>query len=201
MIAKDVSAAFLSMTQRSMGDTAEELSKFADEPSIIEKPAYELYGFHFPPALSFLWGLTPFVEQATGKALTPTYAYFRAYQKGAVCKVHSDRFACEHSITMFLGASDENPWPFTVGKRRLTDEEVENRVAMPDYGDDEFATIDMAPGDAVLYQGIRYRHARLQPNPNRWSAHLFMHWVGRDGPYKDYAFDQKKIPFEADFPF
>lgn len=201
LIAPDVAAVFLSMTQRSMGDTAADLAKFTDEPSIIEKPAYELYGFHFPPALSLQWGLTPFMEEATGVSLAPTYCYFRAYQQGARCRVHSDRAACEHSLTLTLGAASETVWPFTVGKNRLTDQEVEERAAFENYGDDPFATIEMNAGDAVLYQGVRHRHARPTPNPNRWSAHLFLHWVDRNGPYKDHIFDGKKLPHDVNFPF
>jgi hypothetical protein len=29
----------------------------------------------------------------------------------------------------------------------------------------------------------------MEPNPNRWSAHLFLHWVERDGPYAEHAFE------------
>ena len=201
LISREVADVFLSMTQKSMGKSVADFEKFADEPDIIEKKAYELYGFHFPPALSLAWGLTPFMEEATGVALYPTYAYFRVYQKGARCKAHSDRFSCEHSVTMTLGSSDGESWPFMVGGRRLTDTDVETRAITDDFGDDPYSTFDLAPGDGLLYQGIRYRHARLKPNPNRWSAHIFMHWVGRDGPYKDYIFDGKKIPRDADFPF
>jgi hypothetical protein len=30
----------------------------------------------------------------------------------------------------------------------------------------------------------------LDPNPNSWSAHLFLHWVEKDGRYRDQAFDR-----------
>ena len=57
----------------------------------------------------------------------------------------------------------------------------------------------MAVGDAVLYQGVHHHHGRTTPNPNRWSAHLFLHWVERDGPYADHAFDQQALPAHVDF--
>ena len=40
----------------------------------------------------------------------------------------------------------------------------------------------MEVGDAVLYQGVNYAHGRITPNPNAWSAHLFLHFVDRNGP-------------------
>lgn len=60
----------------------------------------------------------------------------------------------------------------------------------------------MAPGDAVVYRGTDYYHGRVSPNPNRWSAHLFMHWVERDGPCRDHAFDRKSLsgPISFEFP-
>ena len=51
------------------------------------------------------------------------------------------------------------------------------------------ATGAPAPGDAVLYRGVQHRHGRLTPNRNAWSAHLFLHWVERDGPFASHAFD------------
>jgi hypothetical protein len=37
----------------------------------------------------------------------------------------------------------------------------------------------MNVGDAVLYRGVNHRHGRLRPNPNAWSANLFLHWIDR----------------------
>lgn len=59
----------------------------------------------------------------------------------------------------------------------------------------------LAPGDAILYQGVAYRHGRTTPNPNAWSAHLFLHWVDLDSPYKDWAFDRRLPPTSKGFAF
>ena len=53
--------------------------------------------------------------------------------------------------------------------------------------------LPMGSGDAVMYQGVNHRHGRLQPNPNSWSAHLFLHWVDADGPHSDQAFDRPAL--------
>jgi hypothetical protein len=59
----------------------------------------------------------------------------------------------------------------------------------------------MNVGDAVLYQGVNHRHGRLSPNPNGWSVHLFLHWVDRDGPYRDQAYDGQMANAKANFDF
>ena len=51
----------------------------------------------------------------------------------------------------------------------------------------------MRPGDGVLYQGTHHRHGRLTPNPNSWSAHLFLHWIDRNGDYAAEAFDRPAL--------
>ena len=63
------------------------------------------------------------------------------------------------------------------------------------------AALAMDVGDAVAYRGVDHRHGRTTPNPNRWSAHLFLHWVDPDGPQRGEAFDRKGVPQPVDFTF
>jgi hypothetical protein len=44
-----------------------------------------------------------------------------------------------------------------------------------------------------MYRGVNHRHGRIEPNPNRWSAHLFMHWVDANGRFADEAFDKVAV--------
>lgn len=201
VISPEVAAVFLSITQKAMGEDRAAQARFTAGMKPLNKPAYDVYSQDYPAALTFLWALTPFVEQAIGKSLLPTYCYFRAYQQGGVCMVHSDRPACEHSMSLALGSSDGLKWPFAIGKRRLSEQEIRAGEILPDFGTDSYSTIHQEPGDAILYQGVHYRHGRLSPNPNRWSAHMFLHWVARDGPYSEHAFDKRNLPASAEFHF
>src|SRR3546814_13908933 len=63
---------------------------------------------------------------------------------------------------------------------------------------DLFSAIEMKPGDAVLYRGIDLRHGRTQPNPNHWSAHLFLFWVERGGEFEQHAFDEQRLRSELE---
>lgn len=165
------------------------LQSFVAQGPLLARPALEVYAYQYAPMLTFLWGLTPRIAIATGCDLLPSYAYFRAYQQGDVCRVHSDRPACEHSLSLTVAYGDERPWALSVETERS---EPTSKVT-EDYGGKRFGAVAMREGDGVLYQGVHHRHGRLDPNPNSWSAHLFLHWVDRNGPYRDHAFDRVAI--------
>ncbi|MBL8546414.1 MAG: hypothetical protein JNL81_08110 [Hyphomonadaceae bacterium] len=175
------------------------LANLMQQPEITNKRAYEIYSYHYAPLMGFHWGLTARMCDATGKALVPTYAFFRVYQGGDVCKVHADRPSCEHSLSMPLAYSDGKTWSFEIGHQRFEFPTAQKLAPADDFGDEEYSSVDLAPGNAILYQGVNYRHGRLASNPNRWSAHLFMHWVDTKGPYADWAFDRFQLPPPGDF--
>jgi hypothetical protein len=170
-------------------------------PSIGNKVCYEVYCFQWPVLLTFLWGLTPKIEEVAGVPLLPTYSYFRTYQHGDICRIHADRPACEHSLSLTLAYADEIPWALAVADTKVSDDKRRTLRGDEDFGAESYREFAMAPGDAVLYRGTDYRHGRLAPNPNRWSAHLFMHWVERDGPHRDQLFDGKPMLGPTDFKF
>lgn len=153
---------------------------------LLTRPAVELHGSNSPAITTFLWGLTPEISGLTGCDLLPSYAFFRLYQKNDRLRIHADRTACEHSLSLTLGYSDGEVWPFEVGH----DDAPGDGKHAEDFGEEAFSTISMQPGDAVLYRGINRRHGRLSPNPNKWSAHLFLHWVDRAGPNRAHAFER-----------
>jgi len=187
LFAPEVADAFLRRLKADMEQARMPMQQFNKMSPILARSAVEIYGYQYKPMLTFLWGLTPTMCELTGRDLLPTYNYFRIYREGDVCKVHSDRPSCEHSLSLTLGYSDGKPWAFEIGDAPID-------TALPikdDFENDAHSTIAMQPGDAVLYQGVRYRHGRVTPNPNVWSAHMFLHWVDREGPYKAHAFDQR----------
>jgi hypothetical protein len=161
------------------------------ESDLLKRDAVELYGMHYAPMAAFLWGMTPAISAHVGRDLLPTYSYFRVYRQGDILRVHSDRYSCEHSVSLLLAASDEKPWALEIGENHI---ETPKQRADADFGDENYASVPMSAGDAVLYQGVHRLHGRMTPNPNRWSAHLFLHWVDVDGPYAQHAFDGQQIP-------
>lgn len=187
LFAVEVLHAFYARMQADLAGTGQSMRGFTARGPLLRRDAIEIYALQYPPMLGFLWGLTPRIAAATGCDLLPTYAYFRLYQRDDVCRVHTDRPACEHSLSLTIAYGDDLPWPLSVGRERV---ERPRPTVTEDFGDEPFDSVPTRPGDGVLYQGTHHRHGRVVANPNSWSAHLFLHWVDRNGRYADEAFDR-----------
>jgi hypothetical protein len=116
--------------------------------------------------------LAPRVEQATGLELFPTYSYFRVYKRGDVLARHTDRPACEISLSVSLGLVADRAWPLSI--------------------EGPFGAADVAlnPGDALLYRGIECPHGR-DAFDGESAAQLFLHYVDRHGPHAAWKFDKR----------
>lgn len=198
LITGEVAQAFLQGLKQDIGDDAISLSNISDCSNLLDRPAFEIYGHHYKPMLYFLWGLTPIISEIVGRDLLPTYDYLRIYREGDRCRVHSDRQSCEHSLSLTLDYSDGEAWPLEIGRDRQSEP---NARVTEDFGNESNVPITMQVGDGVLYQGVHHRHGRMTPNPNLWSAHLFLHWVDANGPYRDHAFDGQIKPAKVNFAF
>ena len=78
--------------------------------------------------------LVPEIEGASGLRLFPTYSYFRVYKKGDTLAKHTDRPACEISVTLCLGFEEGKPWPIWIEGWRgiiLRKPRAGRRVALP----------------------------------------------------------------------
>lgn len=142
-------------------------ARMMSRPSVNTKPSYEFHSSQFPAVFGFHWGLTSRVADVTGKRLAPSYCFFRAYQKGDRCTVHSDRPACDHSLSLALGYGDGIVWPIEVGRKFRDVQEANALRIADDFGAEEYSRAMLNPGDALVYRGVNYRHGRITPNPNR----------------------------------
>lgn len=197
VIPREVATGILARLKQDLAGQGMSLAKLETQGPLLRQPASELYGHHYPMFVFFHWGLTSRMEALVGEALLPTYCYFRLYRAGDICRVHGDRVACEHSLSLTLDYSDGVPWPLEVSRRRTDTPYARADEAFA--ADEDSAAVRMEPGDAVLYQGVHHHHGRTTPNPNGWSAHLFLHWVARNGPYAASAFDGQPPPAHVDF--
>src|SRR5205085_10090853 len=150
LIAPQTASALVAMVKKDVGPNALPLSKVQEFPSLLTRPAFEIYGHFYPPMQTFLWGLTPVVSQLIGRDLLPTYDYLRIYREGDVCRVHHDRLSCEHSLSLTLDYSDGVPWSLEVEQAHS---EPSAQVEQ-DFGTGTFASLEMNVGDAVLYRGV-----------------------------------------------
>jgi hypothetical protein len=187
LISPEVARAFMASFKKATGGGPIPMSKLEARPAVLQRPAFDVSSQFFQPMEFFLWGLTPAIGQILGRELLPTYNYFRIYREGDICKVHSDRPSSQHGVSLTLDYSDGEVWDLQVGKKR-----TESLYPLSDdFGGDAYESLGMRPGDAVLYQASHYPHGRMTPNPNVWSAHLFLFFVDKDGPYRNHAFDEQ----------
>ena len=122
--------------------------------------------------------LLPLAEKVTHLELFPTYSYFRVYKRGDILVKHTDRPACEISVTLCLGFEAERPWPILLD------------------GPEGVSSIELTPGDALFYRGIECTHWR-EPMEGERTAQAFLHYVDQNGPYAEWKFDKRpRIPFD-----
>ncbi len=191
----------LSVIHGSMVRDPKGLRKFElAEPRVNEKVGYEFYGPRLPSVMTFHWGLTNLASEIAGRPLLPSFSFFRVYMASDRLLVHTDRPSCEYALSLSLGYSEGIVWPLELGEKRYDFAEIADRPKEETFGEDAYRTVMLGPGDGLFYRGVNLRHGRMQPNPNRWSAHLFLFWVDSEGAFKDLAFDRMAFNETVDFP-
>ncbi len=197
----DMARNLLSVIHGSMIRDPKGFRKFElTEPRVNEKAGYEFYGPRLSSVMTFHWGLTSHIAAIVGRRIVPSFSFFRVYMAGDCLLVHSDRKSCEYALSLSLGYSDDIVWPLELGQKRYDFAEVADRPKEETFGEDGYQTVMLNAGDALLYRGVNLRHGRMQPSPNRWSAHLFLFWVDAEGEFKDLAFDRMAFNQAIDFP-
>jgi hypothetical protein len=113
------------------------------------------------------------VEDATGRALMPTYSYSRIYQAGEKLFPHVDRPACEVSVTVNVATKGEFSPVYT------------------QYGQNDPEKHLLNPGDAVIYMGCDVMHWRQPLKENQLNVQFMLHYVDKNGPHAEYAKDRR----------
>lgn len=110
---------------------------------------------------------TSIIEQTLNKKLWPTYSYLRVYHKFSSLEKHIDRESCEISVTCTLGR--DKPWPI--------------------FLDGE--SIDILPGDGLLYFGAIHEHWREEFDGD-YCSQVFFHYVDQEGKFKNFKYDNRQ---------
>ena len=108
------------------------------------------------------------MEELTKLKLLPTYSYWRMYTHGADLAKHKDRPSCEVSVTVMIGSCGTK-WPIFMDKD----------------------SIEMNPGDAVIYLGCELDHWREEFKGD-WQAQCFLHYVDANGPNEKWKLDGRQ---------
>ena len=143
-----------------------DLKENQGDPQIPNAKAILDHEYMFETLHELYWDV---LEGIVGEELLPTYAYARLYSNGDVLEKHTDRPACEVSVTIQLGRSHHYAWPIYMGGMRF----------------------DMAEGDGVIYKGCDIEHWRDKCDgpDGYYSGQVFLHYVRKNGPYTAEAGD------------
>jgi len=96
------------------------------------------------------------------------------YKNGSVLEKHTDRGACEISVTIHLDGDRSYPiWIKTFEGKDVS--------------------VDLQSGDGMIYLGCTAPHWREKYFGNSYSQ-LFFHYVREDGPCRMYEDDLREVP-------
>lgn len=143
------------------------------------KGSLSLYGDTFMDTLMDV--AEPTVSAATGLDLAPTYSFVRIYMDGDSLPPHTDRDACEVTVSVCLGSEPEatdaaDAWP----------------IFIRPPGSDTSIEVACRPGDALIFRGQKLLHWR-EPFVGEHQALVFLHYVDRNGPFAGLENDGRAI--------
>lgn len=144
-----------------------DLQEKNEDPQVSNSLTLLTHDIVFETLQERLWNR---IEGEVGRPLIPTYAYARLYQNGNKLEPHTDRPACEVSVTLQLARSHHYSYPIYL----------------------EGTRVDLAEGDGLLYNGLKQKHWREECNgpDNYYSGQVFLHYVYADGEHADEGGDK-----------
>jgi hypothetical protein len=115
------------------------------------------------PLLGFLADrLAPVVARITGERASPTFAFLREYEPGAILASHRDKAVCRWNVDMVLGGvpwpERRNAWPLWIGVRGGA------------------RAVRLGLGDGLLYPGTDLRHWRRAQPPRQTTVLACLHY-------------------------
>jgi len=126
--------------------------------------------YNYISFLELLCEKTPEISSVIEETVLPTYVYSRVYKNGSELSPHTDRDACEISVTLHLNG-DSN-WPIWIetpsGEKRC---------------------VELNPGDAMIYLGRNATHWREPYQGDNYNQ-VFLHYVRSRGDCSYAYFDK-----------
>ena len=135
------------------------------------------------------------LEQVIGRKLYNTYYYDRFYFPGQPLIKHTDRPACEISVTIHIGTNIKESWPIWI----KTPDTFEDNTMKTLIASGENRSVHLEAGDGMVYKGCERPHWRdpmpglLESNINKdeslYYHQIFFHYVLQDGIRAHHAWD------------
>ena len=138
------------------------------------------------------------LERIIGRKLYNTYYYDRFYFPGQELKKHTDRPACEISVSVHVSSNIKQDWAFYIKTPDGYKDSSKKEVSY--YGKE--VSIVLKPGDGVVYKGCERPHWRnkmpgfldTQLHKSKleelYYHQIFFHYVLQDGYRTNFAYDR-----------
>ena len=135
------------------------------------------------------------LERIIGRKLYNTYYYDRFYFPGQELKKHTDRPACEISVTIHVSTNIKESWPIWI----KTPDTFEDSTMKTLIASGENRSVHLEAGDGMVYKGCERPHWRdpmpgllessINKNKNLYYHQIFFHYVLQDGIRAHHAWD------------
>ena len=135
------------------------------------------------------------LEQAIGRKLYNTYYYDRFYFPGQELKKHTDRPACEISVTIHVSTNIKESWPIWI----KTPDTFEDSAMKTLIASGENRSVHLEAGDGMIYKGCERPHwrdpmpglleSKINKDESLYYHQIFFHYVLQDGIRAHHAWD------------
>lgn len=135
------------------------------------------------------------IELVIGRKLYNTYYYDRFYFPGQELKKHTDRAACEISVTIHVGTNIKESWPIWIKTPDIFEDSSKKKLLAT--GENRF--VHLEAGDGMIYKGCERPHwrdpmpglveSKLNKDLSLYYHQIFFHYVLQDGFRAQYAWD------------
>ena len=135
------------------------------------------------------------LEQVIGRKLYNTYYYDRFYFPGQPLIKHTDRPACEISVTIHIGTNIKESWPIWI----KTPDTFEDNTMKTLIASGENRSVHLEAGDGMVYKGCERPHwrdpmpglleSKINKDESLYYHQIFFHYVLQDGTRAHHAWD------------
>ena len=182
---------------------SKDLDRYEHKPDEIQVRG-SLARYWHPQYRAIHSGIRLKLEKAIGCKLYNTYYYDRFYFAGQELTRHTDRDACEISVTVHVSTNLPEPqskWPICIKTPDTYTDETRSEILVPG----EERSVSLEPGDGMIYKGCERPHWRdpmvvprrrkrdiiLRRPETEWYYHqIFFHYVLQDGQRSHCAWDR-----------
>ena len=133
------------------------------------------------------------LERIIGRKLYNTYYYDRFYFPGQELKKHTDRPACEISVSIHVSTNIKESWPIWI----KTPDTFEDKTMKIANGENRF--VHLEAGDGMVYKGCERPHwrdpmpglleSKINKDESLYYHQIFFHYVLQDGIRAHHAWD------------